>query len=87
MKLAEKLTDLLEDDTLNKVAAAVKGYNLVDMRKPLEQSGLAKKKDIDYHQGVMMIKVKGKKVAIAHKNKVEVSDDDVMVGDYVVGYL
>jgi hypothetical protein len=77
------------DSTLQQVAEAVKGHELMSMRKPLEK--VFKKRDIDFtfepHPS-FHIKHKGKTIIIVSKNNVEkVDSSDVVVGNYVIGYL
>jgi len=84
-QLTERLSE--EDSILQKVADAIRYTSaMMSMRKPLEK--IFKKKDIDYSHSPFphfMIKHGGKKIVII--NKQYVTDPEVIVGEYAIGFL
>ncbi len=91
MDITNKIDNYLmeaSDKVLQQVASIIKGINLVDMREPLEQSKMFKKKDIDFMLSPMpmfVIKYKGKKIGITNKKNADASD--LVVGDIAIGYM
>ena len=91
MDITNKIDNYLteaSDKVLQQVASIIKGINLVDMREPLEQSKMFKKKDIDFMLSpipMFVIKYKGKKIVIANKKNADASD--LVVGDVAIGYM
>lgn len=91
MNITDKIDKYLNeatDKTISSIATIVKGKKLVDLREPLEKSGLFKKKDIDFVLSPMpmfVIKSKGKKIIITSKKNTD--DADIVVGDIAIGYM
>lgn len=76
------------DADLEKVISIVKDNKFLGIRDPLIKAGF-KKVDFDYAGGAhWAIKTKGgKTIVVINKSNVDVSPDDIVVGDFVVGYL
>jgi len=91
MDITNKIDNYLteaNDKVLQQVASIIQGKMLVDLRAPLEQSKMFKKKDIDFMLSPMpmfVIKYKGKKIGITNKKNAD--DADVVVGDIAIGYM
>lgn len=83
-RIDEKLNEGI-DQTIQKVADAVKGKVLMDMRKPLET--IFKKKEIDFVLSPIAhyrIKFGGKTLILVNKKYAD--DAEIIVGETAIGY-
>ena len=80
----EKKTDV----DLEKVKEIVKNGKFLNLRSELEKAGF-KKVDFNYAGGAHWdFKGKaGKTIVIINKSNVDVSPNDIVVGNFVIGYL
>jgi len=77
------------DATLESVADVVAGRSFMSLRRPLESLGLGRVSMDDSGNSMMwMIKTgNGKTIGISSKNGVKIDSGDIVVGNFVVGYL
>lgn len=67
---------------VTKVASIVRNVSSIfDMPRVLKQAGLK----ADYYDGVVFVKVNGKEIMIASKNRVDVGPNDLVQGNYAIG--
>lgn len=92
-KIAKELVRMAKelisaDADLEAIAEVVKNNKFLSLRNPLKKMGLKK---VDFsHAGFPHWSMKtrrGKTVAIVNKKHADPSSGDVVVGDFVVGYL
>ena len=76
------------DPLLEKVAKAVEGLPLMQMRKVLEPMFGKKNVDFEFMGGAhFTIKTGGKKLIITNKSNAEPDSGDLIVGDYAFGFM
>jgi len=91
MSKIDKLMSLLEEKDitiLNKIANAVKGFVLVDMRDSLE--GMFDKKDVDFSYKPFphfTVTTKDGEIVLINKKYVDIDDSMVVEGETAIGFM